>query len=352
MRHFLLCFLFVCLTISAQSRNNTRFADSIRVAYNVPELAYAVISTDSIIEMHVSGVTKINTAHAAGITDRFRIGSNTKTITAFIAAELVKQGKIKWTTKFFDLYPELKNVSKKEYYNTTLLELLSFRSSLMSWTYTNDAPTLINLADNEEQQRYQFIQWSLQKPPIKRDKGFGFSNPGYVAAGLMLERASGKSCKQLITELGKKLDIDFGFGAPNMLDTLQPWGHYANLEPEAPADNYKLNWLLPAGNVNVTLPDYAKFIQLQLKGLRGQSTLLSKKEFEYLHFGLPEFAVGWFWREENGHKLSFHTGNPGTFLSQVFIDRDNNRAYILFANAQTDKTSEVFEILLSRLTGS
>ncbi len=341
--------LFVLIFSGAHAQIHARFADSLMIQYEVPELAYAVISSDSVLEMSVGGITKIHTDRHACLNDRFRIGSNTKTITTFIAAELVKKGLINWNSRLIDVCPDLKQYCKSDYVDLTLLQLLSFRSKLLSWTYTNAAPPSISNNVPEEEQRYQFIRWALQQPPAANNKGFSFSNPGYVVAGLMLERVSGKLYKDLVADLGKRLDISFGFGAPNLSDSLQPWGHNADLIPEPPTENPKLNWLLPAGNVNVSLPDYIKYIQLHLKGLRGQSNLLSRKEFEFLHYGLPEFALGWFWNETKGHKLSNHTGNPGTFLSEVVIDSDNNRAYILFANAQTENTIEAFDVLLTAL---
>src|SRR3954468_7067902 len=87
------------------SQPNKKFADSIRVHYKIPELAYAVVSSDSIFEIQTLGVHKVNTNFTAKANDRFRIGSNTKTITSYIAAILVKKGKINWNTKFFALFP-------------------------------------------------------------------------------------------------------------------------------------------------------------------------------------------------------------------------------------------------------
>lgn len=83
------------------AQSTAAFADSIRRKYNIPELSYAVVSSDTVLEMQALGVRKINTQLTASLSDRFRIGSNTKAITGFIAALLVQQGKISWDTKFF-----------------------------------------------------------------------------------------------------------------------------------------------------------------------------------------------------------------------------------------------------------
>ena len=341
---------FAFISTIAASQTTRTFADSLRKVHHLPELAYAVISSDKVYEMEALGVKRVNSAMAANMNDRFRIGSNTKCITAFIAALLVKEGKIKWTTRFFELFPELRPGSDKAHELLTLLDLLSMRTHLYSYTYTYAQPEQKDFQGDDKQQRYAFTSWFLKQPALTDTSGLHFSNLGYVAAGLMLEKASGKSYEQLVLELGKKLGISFGFGQPNSRDSLQPWGHDKNLIPEAPGDSYKLNWLLAAGNINVSLPDYMKFIQLQLKGLKGESELLSAKEFHFLHYGLPEFAVGWFWiKEEDGTIWSSHTGNPGTFYTQVKLCEARDLATLVFMNVQSDGSDPAAQALAGEL---
>ncbi|WP_276132072.1 serine hydrolase domain-containing protein [Polluticoccus soli] len=343
-----LALLLSIYTLHAQP--TFRFADSIGKQYNIPEIAYAVVSADSIYEMKVLGVRKIHSSLVATPNDRFRLGSNTKAITGFIAALLVKRGKISWETKFFDLFPELKQGSKKEYHNLTLLNLLTFRTRLFMYTYTYAQPVKGQFTGSAAEQRYQFARWFFKHDPVTAGDSINFSNLGYVAAGLMLEKTSGKSYRQLIKELGNPLGIEFGFGRPNATDTKQTWGHNAALVPEAKADDYKLDWLEAAGNLNCTLPGYVKFIQLQLKGLKGQSSMLSRQEFDFLHFGMPRFTVGWLPAVDNKYgAFSFNIGNPGTFLSKVYVYKDIDRAFILFANVQSDAADDGLDILYDEL---
>ena len=342
--------LLMNYAVNAQAQLIKPFADSIRQLYKIPELGYAVVSRDSVLELDVAGVKKWGTDIAAEKSDLFRIGSNTKAITGFIAAMLVKDKKIAWNTRFFDLFPELKAGSRKEYQDLTLMNLLSFRARLFPYTYTNDTPVKGQFTGNEDEQLYQFAQWFFKHKPVARNGEVHFSNLGYVAAALMIEKASGKTYKQLVADLGNKLDIHFEFGQPNTINDVQPWGHNGDMVPEPPGDNYKLNWLLPAGNICVSLPDYVKFIQLQLKGLAGKSELLTKEEFQFLHFGLNRFSVGWFSdTDAQGHNFSHNTGNPGSFLTSVYVYPDTDRAFILFSNAQTDATAEGLDILYEEM---
>ena len=339
-----------CLLLNLRAQTTLQFADSIRKVYQIPELAYAVVSSTQVYELQTLGITKINTDRLAKADDRFRIGSNTKAITGFIAALLVKQHKIAWDTKFFDLYPELKAKSNPAYYHLTLLNLLSLRTKLFPYTYTYEEPKKEQFTGTEEEQRYQFATWFFQQEPVKSNQSLNFSNLAYAAAGLMLEKVSGKSYKELVQDLGRQLNIAFDFGTPNTKDTLQPWGHDKDLIPEAPADNYKLNWLLAAGNINVSLPDYAKFIQLQLQGLAGKSNLLPKETFNFLHYGLPKFSVGWFWvKNEDKTYYSYNMGNPGTFLSKVYVFKGLDRAYILFSNVQSPEADKGLDALFAEL---
>jgi len=351
MSRFFSTVILLAFLTNAFGQSSSSFADSIRVKYKIPELAYAVVSSDSIWEIQTLGVQRMNSDFKANINDKFRIGSNTKTITSYISAVLVKQGKIKWDTKFFDLYPKLKTKSNSAYYDLTLQDFLTFRANLIKWSYGNTTPTKKEIKGSNQQQRYEFVSWILQQNPPTEKQTTYWSNPSYVAAGLMLEKATGKSYEVLIEELGQELGIKFGFGQPNFMDKKQPWGHDEDLTPEKPSLNYKLNWLSSAGNINVSLPDYSKFIQLQLQGLLGKSKIFSQEEFEYFHFGLPEFAFGWEWFvDEKTHlKYSFHEGNPGTFLTKVFICKDTDKAFIIFANVQSDEAEKGLKILTNEL---
>lgn len=344
--------LFLISCTFSYAQRNSQFVDTIRIKYNIPEIAYAVVSSDSVLEINALGYKKINSNLKAELSDRFRLGSITKTITAYLAAVLVKEGKIKWETKFFDLYPELKAKSNSQYYNFTLRDFITFRAHIPTWSYGNKAPTQKEIKGTNPEQRYEFMKWFFAKTSaISEKKDVYGSNPSYVAAGLMLEKATGKTYETLVQELGKSLNIDFEFGQPNLKDKNQPWGHDENMIPEKPALNYKLNWLSSAGNINVSLPDFCKFIQMQLQGLKGKSKLFTEEEFNYMHFGLPKFSFGWYSEpnKNNVQPYSFHNGNPGTFLTKVYICKATNKAFILFANVQSEKADEGLIVILKEL---
>lgn len=338
---------------TAKAQSCARLADSIRVAYRIPALCFAIVSADSILEMQTLGVRKINTENKCNLTDLYRIGSNTKAVTGMLAALLVKDGKLSWETRFFDLFPELRSSARKEHLQLTLLDLLTFRTKLFPYTYTYGKPVKGQFTGDATSQRYQFANWFFQQPPVTRQDSICFSNLGYVAAGLMMEKVTGKTYRHMVTDLGAKIGVTFYFGQPNMIDEQQVWGHDATLNPEAPADNYKLNWLEAAGNITMTLPDYARFIQYNLAGLEHGTPLLGKDDFRFLHFGRQRFAIGWFWNmDEVGRRYSFNIGNPGTFLTKVYVYPDSDKSIIIFSNAQTDRADEGTELLLEKLRDS
>lgn len=352
MKKILFALVLFAFSNAFYSQKNSALADSIRINYHIPELAYAVVSSDAVLEIEALGNQRINTNFKAKLNDRFRLGSITKTITSYLATVLVKEGKIKWDTKFFNLYPELKANSNPETYNFTLQDFVTFRAKLSIWSYGNETPTKDEIKGNDQQQRYEFIAWFLQQNQnIKNPQDVYWSNPSYVAAGLMLEKATGKTYETLVKELGKSLQIDFDFGQPNLKNENEPWGHNEDLKPEAPALNYKLNWLSSAGNINVSLPDYCKFTQMQLQGLLGKSKLLSAEDFNKMHYGLPEFSFGWESeiKENNQLRYSFHNGSPGTFLTKVYICPAINKAFILFANVQSEEADKGLMLLLEKL---
>ncbi|MBV8253631.1 MAG: beta-lactamase family protein [Chitinophaga sp.] len=329
---------------------HTSFADSIRQHYHIPELGYAVVCDTGVMETNILGTKKVNTQLRAAPSDRFRIGSNTKAITALLIAQQIQAGKLSWNTPFFDIFPELKAQSKSCYYTMTVADLLSFRNPLMPYSYGNDQPRKDQFPGTPAQQRMQFAAWLLQQSPNTSTDELKYSNAGYVLAGALLEKVSGLTYEQLLQNLNTSLHIQLQTGNPNEKDTSQTWGHNQNLQPEAPAANHKLNWLMAAGNINANLPDYTKLLSLQLTAFQGNSAFLDSATMNFIHFGRHTFAMGWSWNvNQQGHKVSHNTGNPGTFISEVVMIPAVNRAYVVFTNYQQDSVYEGVNALIAKL---
>jgi len=339
---FGLLFIFVSVSIFAQ--DIIRFADSIRVAHNIPALGFAVIKSDTILLEKVIGVRQVNTTDSVTSNDRFHLGSNTKAITSFIAGTLVKEGKIKWDTKLFELFPEWKSQSRKEYASITLQDLLSHRARIQPFTNGNEFTKLPVFEGTTSERRLAFSQWLLRQKPVKlKGKRYVYSNAGYAIAAAMLEKVSGKSWETLVTEtLNSKLHIDPAFSWPNLVNTNQPWGHEKStgIQKATPPEHpYKLDPMIAsAGDINMTVHDYALFIQQNLKGLLGKESFLSQSTLEFIHYGSPEYAMGWGWGLQDGQHISTHDGSAGTFYCHTWIMREADLAIFVVANAADEKT--------------
>lgn len=105
--------LLLTISVICFGQKTINFADSIRKSYNIPEISYAVIDSRSTLEIAALGKHSVNLPDAATLNDRFHIGSNTKAMTAFVIAKYVENGKLKWTTQFFDLFPEWKQKANR-----------------------------------------------------------------------------------------------------------------------------------------------------------------------------------------------------------------------------------------------
>ncbi len=204
--------------------------DSIRARFHIPAVAFGVANCDSIIITGAAGIREINTTDSVTINDKFHIASLGKGLLAFIAGKLIDEGKISWNTRFFDLFPEMKETSGIEYQDMELKDLLSHRTQLK---YFNDwgAKQIIDgfnqTCPNDRFSVYKFSKYALTLEPAKYNPGqfYRYTSMGYLLASLMLEKASGLKYKQLLEETNLNLGINFLIGWPTDYDKSQPKGH-------------------------------------------------------------------------------------------------------------------------------
>ena len=349
-RHLYQILLFSFLTMflhKVSAQDLTKIAEELMAKDNIPEMAFAIVTKDNVLIQNVLGhhkITELNERPNANIKDFFHLGSNTKAITGFISACLVEDCKIKWDTKFFDLFSELKNQSHPDYYRITLEDLLSHRARIQPFTSGVEFQKCPEFTGNKQERRTKFAEFVLTLPPVENDNVYHYSNAGFSIAAVMLEKVSGKSWEELCIEILKeKLKIDFAFGWPNRNFENQPYGHWndhGEIIPIPPEIEYNLSCIEPAGDLSMNIENYIKFIQLNIKGLSKENTILKSETIEYLHTARIDYAIGWGNTVTDEKQISSHAGSDGTFLVYAAIDRVKLIAYIIMLNIGSESANK------------
>ncbi len=331
-------------------------AESIRTIRGVPGMAYAVFSKDSIIEFQVIGYRVFKSRDLIESNDKFNIGTNTAAFTAYIAAKLVQEGKIKWSTPLLKIYPEFSSKTLPVYKNITLQDLLSSRSRIQPFMDISDWFKIPNYPGTIEAKRKAFTYWMLQRKPnmanFLNDK-IAFSLAGYVMATSMMEKVTGKSWEELLTEyIRKPFKISMHYSWPNITDPTAPYGHWeqgGSFHSEEPETWIKGNPILyPAQGITISTPDYIRYMQTNLSGLSGRNTSLPQASYEFLYFGIPDYSMGWNNGSFNGQSYAFHEGLSLLFNCRTEILKEKNRGIIVMCNSG-DKDGRGAVLDLTRL---
>ena len=336
----LLFTVLLSLAVSASfAQAMVKVADSVRKVRGIPCIGYVVFTSDKIIDQGVAGYRKYRTRDSAQITDRFHIGTNTFAFTAYIASKLVELKKIQWTTTYAQLFPQNKARLKPEFQNIALKDLLSNQAGVPPYTNVTDFANVPLSNGDVLAQRRDFAYWVLQHPALEasRKSKTVISVASYAVAAAMLEKAGGMQWEKMLDEyINKPLNISAKTGWPNKISEEQPAGHwarYGSLAPE-PANTWVKPHpaIIPAFDINLTITDYAKFLQENLRGLRGEKASLTQRSFELMHFGIPDYSFGWQNASLGNARISFHTGDSHLFNTYVELVPEKNIGILVVGN--------------------
>jgi CubicO group peptidase (beta-lactamase class C family) len=248
------------------SDDMTQTLETIREKYNLPALAVVVVTNGAICDRIAVGVRKWDDPTPVTTNDVFHIGSDTKAMTATLAAMLIDDGQLNWDTTIADVFPEFRGRINSQYEDVTVEQLLTHRSGL-----SESSPAAAwRQRGTPAQQRYEFIQAVLAQPPAAAPgTQFIYSNQNYAIIGAMLERITGTPWETLITErLFQPLHMDSaGFGPPGTLGEVdQPWGHTLKDGVPVPTQSDNPPAIAPAARVHCSLDDLARFTIFQMSG--------------------------------------------------------------------------------------
>ncbi|ABY36345.1 MAG TPA: serine hydrolase [Chloroflexus aurantiacus] len=337
--------------------------EQLRTEMNVPALAAFVVSHESTLAADVVGLRHADHPNdPLTLVDYFQIGSNAKAFIATTCAALVEKGLITWNTPVASLFPELSGAILPPYRTITLRHLLQHRSGLPAYTDTDSPDFILPDFDNVPDSAHvnHFAIWLMQTCPPRDPPGsqFTYSNAGYSLAAAILERAAESPWNLLLDNLVlRPLNIQAypGIQHPARINAAQPWGHWFEngiYHPCAVDQEIVPPCFAPAGDMCISLPDYARFLQFHLKGLQGKDDLLPAALIQTLHNdGALGQGMGWGINALRGMeslgRWSLHAGSTGTFYAIAALSHDYNLGFALFTNAGVPELTFALKSLIS-----
>ncbi|MEQ1825877.1 MAG: serine hydrolase [Pirellula sp.] len=356
-------------SLNAQDQSKefaTKLAEICR-KHDVPAMSAAVVNSKGLVQSQCFGVRKRGTSDEVELSDRFPIGSNTKSMTATLAAVLVEAGKIEWETTIGEVWPKAtdKDLHPK-LRKVTLDQLLSHQGgvpgnisdlSKEAWAKHFEeklSPTL---------ERKAMLKLALSKAPSQPLGTFVYSNLGYAIASAMLESRAGESYESLMKKhVFDPLEMrSADFRSMQSAKQLRPpmlWGHQAaNGEPVDPRTMAAENPTVyaAAGTVHLSIEDYSKYARWQLEG-KPSPVLRSQSAFDHLHRPQVDYdksgakyACGWICMETEFGPAFNHAGSNTNSRAVIWILPESDFAAVVCTNSGQPKAYAACEEMMSFL---
>jgi CubicO group peptidase (beta-lactamase class C family) len=322
--------------------------------FEVPGLAVAIVKDDSVVVAKGYGVRKLGSPTPVDERTLFGIASNTKAFTATALGVLVDEKKIEWDAPVIRYLPSFAMFDPYVTRELTVRDLLVHRSGfglgagdLLWWP-----PSTYNR--KEIAHRLRFIP-----PATSFRSAYAYDNVLYLVAGEVIEAVSGQSWEDFVST---RILTKVGMTGTNVRHSAAAAGGNiaathaevnGTVRPIAPFDSDNTN---PAGGINSSAEDMAKWLRVQLSGgrLADGSRLISEStarqlttivtpipigdpppELPPLKMNFRGYALGFEIRDYRGHKIVLHTGGLPGYVSRVAMIPDANVGVAVLTNQES-----------------
>jgi len=340
--------------------------------FAVPGIAIAIVKDGRVLLAKGYGVRKLG--DPAPVDDRtlFGIASNTKAFTATAIGILVEEGKLEWDAPVINYLPWFQMYDPFVTRELTIRDLLVHRSGLglgagdLLWWPTSTYDR------KEIARRLRYI-----KPETSFRSAYAYDNVLYSVAGEVIEAVSGQTWEDFVSSrilarvgmTGSSVRHSAAAGGGNIAAPhAEIDGH---VRPISPFGSDNVN---PAGGVNASATDIAKWLMVQLdSGKLADGSRLFKPQttFELWSIVTPYrvgrlppdlasqqanvagYALGFEVRDLRGHKVVTHTGGLPGYVSRITLVPDQRLGIAVFTNQEIGQAFQAITWrLLDHFTGA
>ena len=326
--------------------------------FGPPGMSVAIVENGKPVVTKGYGVRSIAHPGAVDAHTIFPIGSETKAFTAAAIAILVDEGKLKWTDRVVDRLPGFQMYDRYATEHMTIRDLLTHRSGLG----LGEGDLLI--VPGTDRSRADIVHaLRFLKPVTGFRETFAYDNILYIVAGALIQAVSGETWERFVeTHILKPggmndTKVTYDKNAAN--------GIALHARTDGPirglgtlrvlATGLEGGTSAPAGAINASAVDMARWIQIQLShgAVPGGGRLFSTTQasemwkpevvvpqdafsvaVSAISPPMQDYALGWFVEDYHGHIVVEHTGAVLGAVAALYLIPEKNVGVAVMINSE------------------
>jgi len=352
--------LFLPVVAAAQTKpaapppNFDAYVAAVMTQFEVPGMGIAIVKDGQVVLAKGYGIKRLGSSEKVDADTRFGIASNTKAFTALAIGMLVEEGKLEWDAPVVNYLPEFMMWDPWVTRQITVRDILVHRSGLglgagdlLWWPPTTYTPP-------EIVRRLRYIE-----PATSFRSAYAYDNVLYLVAGQLIERVSGQSWSDFITN---RIMRPVGMKEANSTHAAagEPGGNVASTHARVngtvqvvkPFSDPNTD---PAGGINAGANDMARWMIAQMDSGRVGDKRLWKPTTTRQQWSLVTpiptgrmpaelapysasfsgYGLGFFLRDYRGQKLVTHTGGLPGYVSLLMMIPDQKIGVVVLTNQES-----------------
>jgi CubicO group peptidase (beta-lactamase class C family) len=336
--------------------------------WEIPGVAIAIVRKDRLVSARGYGVREAGRPGPVDADTLFAIASNTKAVTATALGLMVADGRIGWDDPVSRHLPEFRMNDPWADREITVRDLLTHRSGLARWGgdliwYGSDFDRA------EVLRRVRFV------PPARGFRsGYGYCNLAFIAAGEIIPQVAGVAWDDFVRAkflrpLGMKRTDTRVAHLARQENVARP---HTSLNGKLATVPYRvLDNTGPAGAINSSAREWARWIQLQLGGgvyagrrlVPGEVIEATRTPQFILPIGdqwrrlsptthFSAYGLGWFLQDYHGRLVVSHGGGmDGMYSYTGFLPEEDLGVVVLTNRDDHEAESALFFMVVDAMLG-
>ncbi len=319
--------------------------------YNVPGIAVGVVVDGHVVWTKGFGCRDLASCSTVTGDTVFPIASCTKAFTSCALGILKERGLLDWDDRVIDVLPQFRLMDEYATHHATFRDLLSHRTGLSRHDFMIYNS---NVAREEIVRRMRYLE-----PVSTFRERCNYNSVTYVAAGLALEKMTGKTWEQFIkAELFKPLGMSSTSTTIEELERLSNIAYpYVEREGKLKRIPFRsFDNVGPTASINSNVADLSHWIQMMLaRGIYDGTRIVSPTTIQEMHSpqvvngGYPEnsevildsYGLGWAISSYRGHYCVGHDGGVDGFTSAIAMLPNEGIGVVTLSNRNLNGLAQV-----------